>query len=203
MRGIADSELKSFVAVIVMAASCLTLGCSSNAAPADLTAITASVLISQRWSRDELNHFAVSFHSDDLIECGVKADLWKLVEVTERGYTWTTYQLTPKGSKILFAIDLKGSGKGHEITIRGPYRFEITNIAPGSDPDTRRVDFRWEIDWDKAPPDLKTCLPKFELSGYEVATFKLSGLDWKFVSYSKPDDASAPPGATPGAVQLP
>jgi len=203
MRGIADSELRSFVAVMVMAASCMTLGCASKAAPPDLTAITASTLISQRWSRDDLNHFDVTFHSDDLIECGVKADLWKLAEVTERGYTWTTYQLTPKGSKILFAIDLKGSGKGHAITFRGPYRLEITNIAPGSDPDSRRVDFRWEIDWDKAPPELKTCLPKFELSGYEVATFKLSGLDWKFVSYSKPDDPSAPPGAPPVPVQLP
>ena len=124
-----------------MAASCITLGCSSKAAPPDLTAITASVLISQRWSRDELNHFDVSFHSDDLIQCGVKADLWKLAEITERGYTWTTYQLTPKGSKILFAIELKESGKGHAITFRGPYRLEITNIAPGSDPDTKEGRF--------------------------------------------------------------
>ena len=203
MRGIADSEWRTFVVVIVIGASCMTLGCSPNPAPPDLTAITASGLISQSWSHDELSHFGVYFHSDDLIECGVKADLWKLAEVNERGFTWTTYRLTPKGSKIFFAIDLKGSGKGHEITFRGPYRLEITNIAPGSDPDTRRVDFRWEIDWDKAPPDLKTCLPKFELSGYEVATFKLSGLNWKFVSYAKPDDASTPPGTTPVAVQLP
>jgi hypothetical protein len=197
MRRIAGYNRRNIAAVILAAASFATLGCSSNAAPPDLTPITAGALVSERWSRDELNHFAVSFHSDDLIECGVKNDLWKLTERTERGYTWTAYQLTPKGSKVFFAIDLKGSGKGHEITLRGPYRLEIANITPGTDPDSRMVEIHWEIDWNKAPAELKACLPKFELSGHQMALFKLSGVDWKFLSYLKPEDLPPTQGATP------
>jgi hypothetical protein len=193
MRGIANSNLRDVIAVVVMAASCTALGCSSNAQPADLTAPAASALISQKWSGDELNHFSVILHSDTLIECGVKNDLWKLVETVDRGYTRRVYQLTEKGNKVVFAVDLKESGKGHEITLRGPYRFEIASITPGSQPDARVVDFRWDIDWGKAPADLKACLPKFELTGHEVALFKLSGPDWKFASYLKPEDVPAQP----------
>jgi len=189
-------------ALVVIAATC-TLGCSSKAEPADLTAATASNLIMQKWSRDELNHYAVTFHSDDLTECGVKNDLWKLVDVQDRGYQWTAYQLTPKGNNVLFAIDLKGSGKGHVITLRGPYRLEITSITPGAEPDSRRVDFHWEIAWDKAPAGLKACIPKFELGGYEVGIFKLYGQEWRFVSYSTPEDAPpAPPGGPAPAPSL-
>jgi hypothetical protein len=189
--------------VVMLAAGVTTIGCSSEARPVDLTPMAASALISQRWSRDELNHFAVSFHSDELIECGVKNDLWKLVEGSDRGYAWTAYRLTPKGTQILFAIDLKTSGKGHEITLRGPYRFDITGISPGSQPDSRIVEFQWQIDWDKAPADLKACLPKFELSGREIALFKLEGIDWRFVSYLKPEDAPTAQGATPALDKLP
>src|SRR5579864_3635413 len=83
MHRIAGYSLRDIVAVVLAAASFATVGCSSNAAPPDLTPITASALVSQRWSRDELNHFAVSFHSDDLVECGVKNDLWQLAELNE------------------------------------------------------------------------------------------------------------------------
>jgi hypothetical protein len=105
--------------------------------------------------------------------------------------------LTEKGSKALFSIDLKESGKGHEMTLRGPYRFEILGITPGTQPDSRNVELRWEVDWDKAPAELKACVPKFELSGHEVALFKQSGRDWQLLSYLKPEDAPAAPGGTP------
>ena len=193
MRQIADRKPKNLIAVLAIAVSgCVTFGCSSNAQPPDLTPAAATALIYQKWSQDELNHFAISLHSDSLIDCGVRNDLWKLTETMERGYKRTAYQLTDRGNKALFAIDLKGSGKGHEMTLRGPYLLEVTNITPGSDPDTRRVEFRWEIDWNKTPAELKACVPKFELSGNLVALFRLSGLDWRFISYSKPDDASSP-----------
>ena len=198
-----DWNPRNLIALLGMAASCIMSGCSSNAEPPDLTPPTANALILQRWSRDELNHFAISLHSDSLIECGVKNDLWKLAESTERGYRRTAYQLTDRGNRTLFAIDLKESGKGHEITFRGPYRLEITNITPGAEPDTRRVEFRWEIDWDKTPAELKACVPKFEMSGNLVGLFKLYGLEWRFLSYSKPDDASAPQGAAPVVDKLP
>ena len=201
MHGIAGSHLRDVVAVVVMAASCTGLGCSSNAQPADPTAVSAGALIAQKWAGDELNHFSVILHSDTLIECGVRNDLWKLVETVDRGYTRRAYQLTAKGNMVLFAVDLKESGKAHEITLRGPYRFEINSITPGSQPDTRIVDFRWDIDWTKAPADLKSCLPKFELTGHELALFKLSGPEWKFISYLKPEDAPAQPSG-PG-VALP
>jgi len=163
------------------------LGCSSEPAQPELSPATAGALISEKWSQDLMNHFSVSFHSDTLIECGVSNDLWKMVETTDRGYTRKAYELTPKGNKVLFAIDLQGGAKLHEITLRGPYRFEITNITPGPDADSRKVEFHWEIDWDKAPPDLKLCLPKFELAGSLVGLFKLDGQQWRFVSYSKPE----------------
>jgi hypothetical protein len=176
-----------------MAAGCMAAGCSSQAQPADLTAIGASALISQKWSRDELNHFTVSFHSDTLIACGAQNGLWKLVKTIDRGFTRNTYQLTERGGKELFAIDLKESGKSHEITLRGPYRFEVTAITPGSQPDIRQVEIHWEIDWDKAPAELKACVAKFELSGSQVALFRLFGLEWRFLSYIKPEDVIALP----------
>jgi hypothetical protein len=195
MRGIADSKLRRNYAVALAAfvINGMTIGCSSQASPADLTIMGASTAISQRWAHDELNHFKIVFHSDTLIECGVTNDLWKAVETTDRGYTRTSYQLTERGSKVLFAIDLKESGKGHEVTLRGPYALEILNISQGVQPDTRRVDLQWNIDWEKAPADLKACLPKFELSGHESALFKLNQLDWNFVSYLSPEDAAQPP----------
>jgi hypothetical protein len=197
MSTIANSNLGRtyVVTVVLMAVNSMTIGCSSQASPADLTAIGAGATISQRWSHDELNHFKVVFHSDTLIDCGVKSDLWKAVETTDRGYTRTSYQLTERGNKALFAIDLKESGKGHEVTLRGPYRLEITGITQGSQPDSRRVDLRWDIDWEKAPADLKACLPKFELSGHESALFTLNDRDWRFVSYLSPEDAALPPAA--------
>ena len=199
-----DSRLRNVSAVIAMTAACTAVGCSSEAKPADLTAIGASALISQRWYRDELNHFAVTFHSDSLIGCGAQNDLWSLVETEDRGFTRRTYQLTERGNKVLFAIDLKESGKLHEITLRGPYRFEVTNITPGSQPDMRQVEIHWEIDWDKAPVELKACVPKFELSGTQVALFRLFGQEWRFLSYLKPEDVIAPPeGSAPSLDKLP
>ncbi len=189
----AHSHLKNIIAVIAMAAGGMTVGCSSDPKPAELSPILASSLISQRWSREELNHFTVTFHSDTLIGCGVQNDLWKMVETVDRGFTRNTYQLTDKGNKELFAIDLKESGKSHEITLRGPYHFEVTNIAPGSQPELRQVEIHWEIDWDKAPAELKACVPKFEMSGTQVALFRLFGLEWRFLSYLKPEDVIAPP----------
>ncbi|MBZ5590824.1 MAG: hypothetical protein LAP39_01205 [Acidobacteriia bacterium] len=188
-----DSNRRIVVGVIVTVCGAMALGCSSEPQTPELTAAAASGLISQKWSQDELNHFAVDLHSNSLIECGVKNDLWKLVESTDRGYKRSAYQLTEKGNKSLFAIDLKESGKGHELTLRGPYHLEITNITSGSEPDTRRVEFRWEIDWDKTPAELKACVPKFELAGNLVGLFKLYGLEWRFVSYSKPDAGSEKP----------
>ena len=196
MRRIANSHRRNVIDVLVITASCTLFGCSSEPVLPELTAPTASALISEKWSQDLLNHFAVSLHSDTLIECGVRNDLWKLVESTDRGYTRTAYELTPKGSKVLFAVDLKTDSKLHEITLRGPYRFEITNIMAGPDAASRKVEFHWEIDWDKAPPELKACLPKFELTGSLIGLFKLDGQEWKFVSYSKPESAS-PQGNPP------
>src|SRR5579863_4140951 len=111
---------RGVIAGVVSAGICLTLGCSSEPKIPELTPAGASALILQKWSHDEFNHFPISFHSDTLIQCGVSNDLWKQVEVTDRGYARSVYQLTEKGTKALFAIDLKASGKGHEITLRGP-----------------------------------------------------------------------------------
>ena len=189
MRSIADCSLKDLVAVaVIMAASFTTLGCSSEARPADLTTVAASAILSQNWSQDLLNHFRIVFHSDTLIACGVQNDLWKLSETIDRGYKRTSYQLTAKGSKVLFAIDLKESGKAHEVTLRGPYRFEVIGINPGTQPELRNVELRWEVDWEKAPAELKACIPKFELSGHDVAIFSQYDTGWKLLSYVKPDD---------------
>lgn len=201
MRPVADSSLKNLIALAVIALNAMTLGCSSEAQPADLTVMQASAIISQNWSQNVLNHFPVVFHSDTLIECGVKNDLWKLTETVDRGYTRRSYQLTEKGSKVLFAIDLKESGKGHQITLRGPYRFEIIGLTPGTQPDTRNVELRWEVDWEKTPTELKACVPKFEMSGHEVALFKQFDRDWKFLSYLKPEDAAQQPAAAPPPLQ--
>jgi hypothetical protein len=194
MRAIANCSLRDLIAIgVITAASFMTLGCSSEARPADLTPTAAGAVISQNWSQDLLNHFRIVFHSDTLIECGVKNDLWKLSETIDRGYKRTSYQLTEKGNKVLFAIDLKESGKGHEVTLRGPYRFEIIGITPGTQPENRNVELRWEVDWEKAPAELKACVPKFELSGHEVGIFSQNDTGWKLLSYLKPEDAVPAP----------
>ena len=192
----ADPYLRKTVVILTIAAACLAAGCGSDPGPADLTPADASALISQKWSHDELNHFTVTFHSDTLIECGIQNNLWKRVDVEHQGFTFSTYQLTEAGRNALFAVDLKESGKFHEVTLRGPYRVEVSGMTPGSQPDMRQVQIRWEIDWDKAPAGLKACLPRFELSGSQVALFQLSGLEWRFLSFLKPADATLPPQAT-------
>ena len=184
---------RNLTALAVMAAAGLTAGCSSDPQPVELTGPAAAGIIAQAWSKDELDHFTVSFHSDTLIGCGVQNDLWKQVETEDHGFTRSIYQLTERGNKELFAIDLKESGKMHQITLRGPYHFEVTNITPGSQPNIRQVEIHWELDWDKAPAEIKACVPKFELSGTQVALFKLAGIEWKFLSYLKPEDVIPAP----------
>jgi hypothetical protein len=178
--------------VLAMAAVCLA-GCGSDPVPIeDLSPAMASALISQRWAHDELDHFKVTFHSESLIECGVQNDLWKHVEIPHQGFTINTYQLTEAGRKALFEIDLKESGKYHELILQGPYAVEVTRMAPGSTPDTRQVAIRWDIDWNKAPAGIKACLPRFELTGRQIALFKLFGQEWRFVSFQTPEDGNAP-----------
>jgi len=177
-------------------------GCSSDPPPPpDLTPALARDLISQKWAQEELNHYRVTFHSDTLIECGVKNGLWKLEEIKDAsGNAWSAaYRLTEKGSKIVHSIDLRESGRGHQIVLRGPYQAAITSIADGTQPANKRVGFKWNIDWDKAQADLKACLPRFELTGNELAQFELAdATTWRFSSYLNPADA--PPPASGGSV---
>jgi len=188
------THVTKMLAIPVIAIACWTAGCSSDPPPPpELTPGGAGGAIMQRWGNEELNHFRVTFHSDTLIECGVNHGLWKLVEATDKsGQSWSTlYQLTDKGKQMLSAIDLKESGRGHELTLKGPYRIDITSIADGG-PVNRRVGLHWEIDWDKASEDVKACLPRFELAGTEVANFELvNGQEWRFASYLSPADVQA------------
>lgn len=203
MRGIFNRNFSTATAALVLAAACAMLSCASAPPPIPgLTAADAGALVLQRWSKDELNHFTVSLHSDTLIACGLQHDLWKLAELSDRnGVAFTTqYQLTGTGSQALTAIDLNRSGKAHAIMLKGPYRIEITGIADGNQPTAKKVTFRWDVDWDKAPDGLKACVPRYELTGHEEALFEFDGSAWRFLSYSKyinPDDAQAPPAETP------
>lgn len=195
MRAIAESNLRSGIAVLVLAAAFTMAGCSSDPPPPpELTPQAVVSQIFDRWSREELSHFKVTFHSDTLIGCGVDNGLWKLAEVTDAsGHAWTTnYQLTDKGHQALSAIDLKESGRGHEITLKGPYHLEINSIADGAQPNLKRVGFHWSIDWDRALPEMKTCFPRFELAGAQMALFQLADPPaWVFASYINPDDPAA------------
>lgn len=187
-----------------MAAVCLAAaGCSSEPdpppQPEELSPAVASSLISQKWSQGEQNHFTVTFHSDTIIACGIQNDLWKHVETPHLGATISTYELTESGKKALFAIDLKESGKFHEIILQGPYLVEVTGITPGGS-DLRQAAIRWDIDWDKAPAGLKACLPRFELSGTQTVLFKLNGLQWSFLSFGKLGDVATPSQSTDPAV---
>lgn len=192
----ADRCLRKLVAFLAIAAAGLMSGCASDPDPPDLTAADASALIAQKWAHDELNHFTVTFHSDTVIGCGIQNGLWNRTETTHQGFTISTYQLTEAGRRALFAIDLKDSGKFHEVILQGPYRLDVTGMTPGSEPDTRQVAIRWEMDWDKTPAGVKACLPRFELSGSQVALFKLFSLEWKLLSFQKPADASPAPQAS-------
>jgi hypothetical protein len=80
---------------------------------------------------------------------------------------------------------------------------EITGITDGSQPNTKNVAFRWDIDWDKAPADLKACLPRFELSGNETAVFVLNGTEWAFDSYLNPEDMAPPDNSAPAPAAAP
>ena len=200
-------SFRNATAAMLLAGAGAMVSCGSDPPPPELTPPAAAAVISQMWAQGQMNHFKVTFHSDDLVECGVKSELWKLVEVTDRnGNAWsTTYQLTEKGNQIVTAINLKESGRGHEMLLKGPYRIEINGITDGSQPNTKNVAFRWDIDWDKAPEDLKACVPRFELSGTSVALFQLDNIDWKFVSYLNPEDIPPPPdgAAAPPPVSSP
>ena len=115
------------------------------------------------------------------------------------GYAWSTvYQLTDKGKQAMSAIDLKESGRGHAITLRGPYRLDITSIVDPGQPNIRRVGLHWEIDWDKVSEGLKACLPQFEMAGTQVARFDLAGdqQSWRFISYLTPEEVAAAPAGT-------
>ena len=187
----ADLYLRKAAVVLAIGAGWMTVGCSSDPdppPPPDLTPSLASSLLSQKWAQDELDHFTVTFHSDTLLGCGIQNDLWKHVETPHLGATISTYQLTEAGRKALFAIDLKESGKFHEVILQGPYLNEVTGITPGSQPDMRQVSFHWEIDWNRATAGLKACLPRFELSGSQAALFKLTGQQWCLVSFLKPGE---------------
>ncbi len=190
----------AFITLLAFSFS-LIVGCGSDPPPPpDLVPDAAAAAIVQLWSQEQMNHFKVTFHSDDLVECGVKNDLWKLVEITDKnGNAWTTtYRLTDKGNKLVTAISLKESGRGHEVLLKGPYRIEINGITDGAQPGTKQVAFRWDIDWDKAPADLKACMPRFELSGNQVALFQLdNAATWRFVSYMNPEDVVTPPPQAP------
>jgi hypothetical protein len=203
MSGIGSSSSRNGLAVLLVAAAAALAGCGSDPPPPpDLVPEAAAAAISQLWSQEQMNHFKVTFHSDDLVECGVKNDFWKLVEVTDKaGNAWsTTYRLTDKGSKMVTAISLQESGRGHEILLKGPYLIEVTGITDGSQPGTKAVAFRWEIDWDKASSDLKTCLPRFELSGNQVALFQLDNNGWKFNSYLTQEDIQNLPPPPDGSA---
>jgi hypothetical protein len=206
MRGISHVSVRNGTAVLLSAVMGALVGCASDPPPPpDLTPQAAAAAISEKWSREEMNHFKVTFHSDDLVECGVRNELWKLVEVTDRnGNTWsTTYKLTDRGNKVITAIALKESGRGHEILLKGPYRIEITGITDGIQPGTKNVAFRWDIDWDRAPEDLKSCIPRFELSGNEVALFQLDNITWRFTSYLNPEEIPPPPAPPDGGAAPP
>jgi len=189
--------LRTGPAALLVCAIGLLVGCASDPPPPpDLTPQIAADAILNLWSQEQMNHFKVTFHSDELVECGVKNDLWKLAEVTDsKGNAWaTTYRLTEKGSKLVTAINLTESGRGHQILLKGPYRIEINSITDGAQPNTKQVAFRWDIDWDRATADLKACLPRFELSGHQVALFQLeNNTAWRFVSYLEPEDVFVPP----------
>ena len=202
MRGMGISFRNATYALLLAGAAAM-LGCGSDPPPPpDLTPPAAAAAITARWSQEQMNHFKVTFHSDDLVECGVKNDLWKLVEVTDKnGNAWSTrYQLTDRGNKIVTAISLKETGRGHEILLKGPYRIEVNGITDGAQPNTKNVAFRWDIDWDKAPDDLKACIPRFELSGNSVALFQLDGMEWKFLNYLNPEELPPPPDGAPAAA---
>jgi hypothetical protein len=190
--------------VIILASTCTMTGCFSDPPLPDLTPAMVRDMIMQKWSQEEFNHFRIVFHSDTVIDCGVSNDLWKLSEIKDRSgaVSTTRHELTEKGRKVLTAIDLQASGKRHAIVLKGPYRVDVTSITDGSTPNVKTAALRWEIDWDKAPADLKVCLPRFELTGYEVGRFELSDRDWRFLSFVRPDDPSAPPRTSSALDQV-
>jgi hypothetical protein len=191
---------RCFIATVGAALALVLSGCGSDPPPLpDLTPGHAAGAIADKWAHEELNHFRVVFHSDTLVQCGVQNDLWKLDEIKDQnGNTLTSkYQLTDRGKQILTEIDLKQSGRGHEIVLRGPYRPEITAIVDGAQPNQKKVGFRWVIDWDRAPADLKACLPRFELTGNQGALFVINdpAQPWMLAALMNPEDVGAPAAA--------
>jgi hypothetical protein len=201
-----QARSRATAALLAIAAASITVGCSSDPdpppPPPDLSPALASMLINQKWTQDGWPHYTVTFHSDTLIACGEQNNLWKRVETPRDGVTLVAYNLTDAGRKAMFSADLKESGKFHEVILQGPYLNEINNIAPLS-PDMRQVAFHWEIDWNKAPAEMKACLPRFELSGSQAALFKLDGQLWTLASFLKPGEVPAAPTTDGGGKVFP
>jgi hypothetical protein len=192
-------HVRSIFGSAVAVGALVLCGCSSDPPPPpDLTPGWAAAAIADKWAHEELNHFRVVFHSDTLIQCGVENQLWWLAEIKDQAGNVLTskYLLTERGKQVLTDVDLKESGRGHQVVLKGPYRPEITSILDGPQPNLKKVGFRWTIDWDRAPADLKVCLPRFELTGSEGALFVINDptQPWMVAALLKPDEVAAPAG---------
>src|ERR1017187_4424033 len=108
-------------------------------------------------------------------------DLWKLQRerISPPGHSFVHYKLTKKGSKALFWIDLNPFEKAQHVTLQGPYKFTVTGISHGAAEAIREADFRWNVDWDASPLELKGCMLRDNLQGYGVAVFDLYDDGWR------------------------
>jgi hypothetical protein len=61
-------------------------------------------------------------------------------------------------------------------------------VLLGHSPVARSIAERWRLG---SRPDLKACVPRFELSGSQVALFRLVGQEWSLLSFLNPTDAIA------------
>src|ERR1022692_3170933 len=147
--------------VLLVAAVGTLVGCGSDPPPPpDLVPQAAAAAIAERWSQEQMNHFKSDLpfrrpgrmrRKERSLEAGGS-------DGSQRQCLDDDISFDEKGTKIVTAISLQESGRGHEILLKGPYRIEVNGITDGSQPGTKQVAFRWDIDWDKAPDDLKACI---------------------------------------------
>lgn len=162
------------------------------------------LLLEQEWRHKPIS---VTLGVDDgvqLYKCGFQNKLWAneqrfySQELENTMMYWRDY-LLPDGVASFESVQFWKNGwpddrvplliyrnGKHYITsigFKGPFLFEVTGIAQGDKPTSRKVEYSWKIDLNRCRPGLRLCCADIA-SGRAVAYFELYDDGWRGVPQS-------------------
>jgi hypothetical protein len=162
----------------------------------DLTRTQAQTMLEQEWREQPLSATFGSPTGLLICGCGVEKKLWNYrFDTTPAFAIQKRYYLTPEGRTHFVDVkfseinstDMRSLLANLEqvtaIVFRGPYIFEVTGIAQGNKPTSRKVEVSWKIDWSNVRSEVKSCFADMGIrpSGQVAATFELYDDGWRIV----------------------